>query len=379
MSSFIFTLTSELKEVLNLFAKEAGKNKAESAYPEAILADGQVLSAANTSVLLRYQMGTDELGLMPETFESPVLIPIKGIRAILENPANSEITVKTEGNTLSIHKKGKKAVLNMAAITTTNFPDFGKFEVKSIDKISIGDFMDAVNSVKHSISDNNAKPIYTGLLLNCEKDSISFSAIDGIRGSVVKLSYESESSYKISIPRNCIDTIIGAVSKKDISDTLSIVRGKDNRHASFFIGSRLVVRTRLLDGEPMDVYQMCGTQPINLLVDKAEIISVLKSISTILEDNHNAITLEANNGEILVGYRAGSVNFSDSISYEMESGDITSPFRIGVNVKYLAEAIKSIGSKKIRFGLRSSLKPIILSDTEGKDNRQIVVPVRISE
>lgn len=63
MSSFIFTLTSELKEVLNLFAKEAGKNKAESAYPEAILADGQVLSAANTSVLLRYQMGTDELGL----------------------------------------------------------------------------------------------------------------------------------------------------------------------------------------------------------------------------------------------------------------------------------------------------------------------------
>lgn len=376
MSSFIFTLTSELKELLSLFAKEAGK-KNES-YPEAVLVDGKVLSAANAYVSLKYQMGTDELGLMPETFDSPVLIPIKGVRAIIDSPTNSEITVKTEGNTLSIHKKGKKAVLNMAAITT-NFPDFGKFEVKSIDKISIGDFIDAVNSVKHSISDNNAKPIYTGLLLNCEKDSISFSAIDGIRGSVVKLSYESESSYKISIPRNCIDTIIASVAKKDISDTLSIVRGKDNRHAAFFIGSRLVVRTRLLDGEPMDVYQMCGTQPINLLVDKAEIISVLKSISTILEDNHNAITLEANNGEMLVGYRAGSVNFSDSISYEMESGDITSAFRIGVNVKYLTEAIKSIGSKKIRLGLRSSLKPIILSDTEGKDNRQIVVPVRISE
>ena len=376
MSSFIFTLTSELKELLSLVAKEAGK-KNES-YPEAVLVDGKVLSAANAYVSLKYQMGTDELGMMPETFDSPVLIPIKGVRAIIDSPTNSEITVKTEGNTLSIHKKGKKAVLNMAAITT-NFPDFGKFEVKSIDKISIGDFIDAVNSVKHSISDNNAKPIYTGLLLNCEKDSISFSAIDGIRGSVVKLSYESESSYKISIPRNCIDTIIAAVAKKDISDTLSIVRGKDNRHAAFFIGSRLVVRTRLLDGEPMDVYQMCGTQPINLLVDKAEIISVLKSISTILEDNHNAITLEANNGEVLVGYRAGSVNFSDSISYEMESGDITSAFRIGVNVKYLTEAIKSIGSKKIRLGLRSSLKPIILSDTEGKDNRQIVVPVRISE
>lgn len=376
MSSFIFTLTSELKELLSLFAKEAGK-KNES-YPEAVLVDGKVLSAANAYVSLKYQMGTDELGMMPETFDSPVLIPIKGVRAIIDSPTNSEITVKTEGNTLSIHKKGKKAVLNMAAITT-NFPDFGKFEVKSIDKISIGDFIDAVNSVKHSISDNNAKPIYTGLLLNCEKDSISFSAIDGIRGSVVKLSYESESSYKISIPRNCIDTIIAAVAKKDFSDTLSIVRGKDNRHAAFFIGSRLVVRTRLLDGEPMDVYQMCGTQPINLLVDKAEIISVLKSISTILEDNHNAITLEANNGEVLVGYRAGSVNFSDSISYEMESGDITSAFRIGVNVKYLTEAIKSIGSKKIRLGLRSSLKPIILSDTEGKDNRQIVVPVRISE
>lgn len=378
MSSFIFTLTSELKEVLNLFAKEAGKNKAESAYPEAILADGQVLNAANSSVSLRYQMGTDELGLMPETFEDPVLIPIKGVRAIIDSPTNSEITVKTEGNTLSIHKKGKKAVLNMAAITT-NFPDFGKFEVKSIDKISIGDFMDAVNSVKHSISDNNAKPIYTGLLLNCEKDSISFSAIDGIRGSVVKLSYESESSYKISIPRNCIDTIIAAVAKKDISDTLSIVRGKDNRHAAFYIGSRLVVRTCLLDGEPMDVDQLCGTQPINLLVDKAEIISVLKSISTILEDKHNAITLEANNGEVLVGYRAGSVNFSDSISYEIETGELTSAFRIGVNVKYLTEIIKAIGSKKIRLGLRSSLKPIILSDTEGKDNRQIVVPVRISE
>lgn len=61
--SFVFTLTTELKDVLALFSREAGKNKTNSPYPDAILANGPVLSAANAFVSLKYQMGTDELGL----------------------------------------------------------------------------------------------------------------------------------------------------------------------------------------------------------------------------------------------------------------------------------------------------------------------------
>lgn len=375
--SFVFTLTTELKDVLALFSREAGKNKTDSPYPDAILANGPVLSAANAFVSLKYQMGTDELGLMPETFDSPVLIPIKGIRAITESNANTEITISVNGQTLSISKKGKKGVIGITALDASTFPEFGKFEFNSIDKIPVGDFVDAVNSVKISIAESSTKAIYTGMFFQSDADKLSFSSLNGYQASMVKLPYQVNEKFKVSIPRTCLETVLSAVSKKERNDTLSIVRGKDNRHAAFFIGARMVIRTRLIDGEPVDVGSFCGEQPYYCLIDKAEILSVLKSISTIKEDSQRAIVLTFNNNELTITYKASVVRLTDVIP--IDEGSELKEFKIGANVDFLNSACKAIHSKKIRFDLNSPVKPMILSDTdEGKENKQVVVPIRIS-
>lgn len=174
-----------------------------------------------------------------------------------------------------------------------------------------------------------------------------------------------------------METVLNAVSKKERNDTLSIVRGKNNRHAAFFIGTKLVIRTRLIDGEPVDVGSFCGDQPYTCLIDRAEILSVLKSISTIREDTQSAVILTFDNNEVHIHYRASVVNLSDVIPTEGNS-ELTD-FKIGANVDFLTSAIKAIPSKKIKFNLNSPVKPMVLSDTdEGKENKQIVVPIRIA-
>ena len=272
--------------------------------------------------------------------------------------------------------------MQITALSGKDFPDFGKFDFTGIDKVSVGDFVDAVNAVKFSIAETNPKPIYTGLIFQNDGNSLSFSATDGFRASLVKMPYQSEETFKISIPKSCLETVLTATSKKDHNDTISIVRGKDNRHAAFFIGSRLVIKTRLLDGEPIDVVNFIKNNSYCVTVKKAEILPVLKSIMTIKEDP-SAITLnfKFNENELEVAYKANVVSLSDSVSMETK-GDAetaTSPIIIGANVNYLSDAVKAIASQEIAFGFTSPLSPMLLSDTdEGKDNYQIVVPVRIA-
>ena len=137
-NTMIFTLTAELKEVLNLFAREAGKNKTGSAYPEAVLASGNILSAANGAIMLRYQLGEDETGLMPTVFEKPVLIPIKGIRAIIDANIGTEITIAATRSAITIAKSKKKSgKIELSALDASTFPEFGKFDFAGIDKVQV--------------------------------------------------------------------------------------------------------------------------------------------------------------------------------------------------------------------------------------------------
>lgn len=381
-NTMIFTLTAELKEVLNLFAREAGKNKTGSAYPEAVLASGNILSAANGAIMLRYQLGEDETGLMPTVFEKPVLIPIKGIRAIIDANIGTEITIAATRSAIAIAKSKKKSgKIELSALDASTFPEFGKFDFAGIDKVQVGDFDDAVSATRISIADTNPKPIYTGLFFQSDGEFLSFSAIDGHRASVVKLPYKTEETFKVSIPKTCLETVLAAISKRDSNDTLSIVRSKDNRHAAFFVGSRLVIQTRLLDGEPVDVSTFFKEGLHNVKLNRTELLGVLKSIAVVKEDIHLAValTFKFDDKEVALSYKGNSVSVNDCVSITTEEEN-SEPVRIGVNIQYLTDALKAINSQQVEFSFNSPVAPITLKDTdENTDNKQLVVPVRLSD
>ena len=378
--SFIFTLTSELKETLTLLCKIAGQNTNDSGYPKAVLVDGTSLAAGNKTVIIKYVMGQDETGLVPQIFDSPVLIPINGIMLMAESSAGTEITVSLEQKMLQIRKgKGKKGKVSIAAMSAEDFPSFGEFQFSGIDKISVGDFIESFNSCKYSISDNIAKPIYTGLNISISDGNIVFSSVDGISASRCTISYKSEERFSISVPKPCLEAVMMAIARKDSSENVSIARAKGGRHVAFVIGSHLVIRTMLLDGEPLDTSFYFKEQPNSCMVSKSELVSILKSIQTISGNDKITVPIlfKFADKELEVSYNGTTAKLIDSVSAESEKD--LAQITIGLNPEVVYKTLKSIPvTEKVKISYAGSTSPVLFEDDRGKGNKHIVVPVRIA-
>lgn len=378
--SFIFTLTSELKETLVLLGRIAGQNTGNSGYPKAVLVDGVSLAAGNMTVIVKYMMGQDETGLVPQTFDSPVLIPINGIMVMAESSVGSEITVTLEQKMLHIRKgKGKKGKVSIASMSADAFPAFGEFKFSGIDKLSVGDFVESYTSCKYSISDNHSKPIYTGLNISTNNGNIVFSSVDGISASRCTIPYESDEHFSISVPKQCLEAVVMALAKKDSTENVSIARGKDGRHVAFVIGSHLIMRTTLFDGTPLDTTFYFKEQPNTFSVSKSELISILKSIQTISGNDKVTVPIlfKFSDREIEISYNGTTAKLIDSVS--VESDKDLEQVTIGLNPDIVYRTLKSIPcAEKVKIGYTGNTTPVLFEDDLGKNNKHIVVPVRIT-
>lgn len=376
-NTMIFTMTSELKDVLNLMIKTASQIKGDT-YPDAVLIDGKTLTATNDSVAVRYTLSQEETGLMPQTFESPVLMPIKGIRAFADTPIDTEMTVTQENRVITITKGKKKGKITLAGMDNTKYPDFKDMDFTNVDEISVKNFTENVKSIRHSVSDNKSKRIYTGVHFVADGENLSILAINGFTASICKENYKSE-VFSLSVSNQCIDTVLQAISIKDGTETIKIIPSNDMRHAVFVIGNGFTIRTRLLEGSIMDVSTFFKKGENTLTFEKSELINILKSIQNTANNNNVfTVAMTIHQNEIDVEYKGNISSLTDSFNV---SSKVTLPEqKIGVNMISLLNTLEAIPSDVVEMSYVNSSNPIMLSyhgiDDE-KYNKHIIVPVRL--
>lgn len=377
MSTMIITLTNELKEKLTLLAKVAGQ-KSGNTYPDGVLIEQQNLTAANATVFVKAVLGQEELGLMPQIFDKPVVIPVKGIRAILDSPTGEEISLGLDGNIIEIKKKSKRGKITVAALDNKSFPSFEGESSGSVDRLNIEEFTICVSSVRHSIAEKSPKPVCNGLVIKAVNGEIYFESINGFTASRCRRKYQTDSEFCIIVPRTCLDTVMDAVKKTDNVETLSVVRSKDGRHAVFAVGQGLFIQTRLIDGAPINTESFFEPKANSFTVQKDILLGVLKSIQTIQEDIAAPVvlTVKESDKEIEVSYSGTTSKLTETITIDNVVGD-GNEVKIGLNGLYLTETLKAITSERVKISYVNSTTIVLLEDN--LDNKHIIVPVRLSK
>ncbi len=262
---------------------------------------------------------------------------------------------------------------NLNGISESEYPNIGLEESKKKVHVNASVFKDIVNQTAFAASNEESKPVLTGINFNIVGDMLECNSTDSYRlaRKVVKLSSASEESYNIVIPSHNILEFSRIIDDEDSDIELHIFNNK-----ILFKSGNLKFESRLINGTypntsnllPDDSYLVVSTN-LNAFYDVIDRVSILTS-----DKEKNIVTLETN-GDMLV-LKSSSVEIGRVEEKMPITKNNNEDIKISFSAKYMMEALKSFSTETVDIHFVGEIKPILIKSSEDETLTQLVLPIR---
>ena len=224
-----------------------------------------------------------------------------------------------------------------------------------------------------AVSENQGRPIHTGVKFEVTDSSINAIAVDGFRLARRTFHPEEGTGREMSfvVPAASLKEVekILTDSEEDAAFTLG------PKHILFQIGNATLV-CRLLEGEFLDWRRVVPTNcPIKLVANVSDLASSVERVGLIVSEKYKSpVRCVFSHQELLMRTNTTIGAAEDRCSLAGDGKEL----EIGFNVRYLADALRVIPSEEVTLELTNGLSPIVLTPVDDKyDYAYMVLPVRI--
>ena len=159
----------------------------------------------------------------------------------------------------------------------------------------------------------------------------------------------------------------------DSEDMASFTLGP--KHILYQVGNATLV-CRLLEGEFLDWRRVVPTNcPVKLVANVSDISSSVERVGLIVSEKYKSpVRCVFSHQEVQMRTSTTIGAAEDRCSLAGDGKEL----EIGLNVRYLADALKAVPSEEVTIELTNGLSPIVLTPVDEKyDYSYMVLPVRI--
>ena len=262
---------------------------------------------------------------------------------------------------------------NLNGISESEYPNIGLEESKKKIDIKAGLFKNIVYQTAFATSNEESKPVLTGINFNIVGDILECNSTDSYRlaRKVVTLEKESEESYNIVIPSHNILEFT-----KILGDDEEIVELHVFSNKILFKNGNLKFESRLINGTYPNTSNLLPDD--SFLVVKTNLndfYNVIDRVSILTSDKEkNIVTLETNGNTLIL--KSSSVEIGrveEKMSISKSSND---DIKISFSAKYMMEALKSFSTETVDLHFVGEIKPILIKSEEDETLTQLVLPIR---
>ena len=224
-----------------------------------------------------------------------------------------------------------------------------------------------------AVSDNQNRPIHTGVKFEVSDDAISAIAVDGFR--LARRTWHSDSpigrELSFVVPAQGLKEVekILTDSEEDAAFTLG------PKHILYQLGNATLV-CRLLEGDFLDWRRVVPTNcPIKLTANVGDLSSSIERVGLIVSEKYKSPVRCVFSNQVLLMRTNTTIGAAeDRCSIAGDGKEL----EIGFNVRYLADALRVIPDEEVVMELTNGLSPIVLTPADAKkDYSYMVLPVRI--
>ncbi|MBR1731293.1 MAG: DNA polymerase III subunit beta [Ruminococcus sp.] len=301
--------------------------------------------------------------------QGEVVVNSKLFSEIVRKLPEEVVCIETDDRMITYITSGQ-ADYQIVGMSSTEYPDLPTFEENENIEIKGDILRDMIKSTVYAVSDNNAKPIYTGSLFDISDKIFKIVAIDGYRMALRKEEIDSDVNSQFVVPGKTQNEIL-----KLINDDENVNISIGQRHILFKIEEYSVI-SRLIEGTFLDYNSTIPkTSKTEVIINTRSLISSVDRMALLNNDKiQSPVRCNFSSDEIHLSCTSAVGKANDKFSVPIMGEDV----EIGFNNKYLLDALRNVDTDEVKMVLNGSLSPMIITPVKGDSFVSLVVPMRLS-
>ena len=353
---------------LNITGRTVAQKSALSAI-EGILCRagvGLTLTGYNMETAITYQIDA-------EISESGAcILPAKLFGDIIRRLPEGPVTVVVD-ETYKVSIRAGYASFTISAEAADDYPELPDVGSGRSIRIPQSALRELIGGTIFAVSENQGRPIHTGVKFEVEDETVSAIAVDGFR--LARRTYHTAEptgrNLSFVVPAQGLKEVEKIVqdNDEDVAFTLGA------KHILFQMGPATLI-CRLLEGDFLDWRRVVPANcPVKLVANVGELASSIERVGLIVSEKYKS-PVRCVFGDQVLQLRTNTTigAAEDRCSIAGDGKEL----EIGFNVRYLSDALRAIPSEEVVLELTNGLSPIVMTPAEEKyDFSYMVLPVRI--
>ena len=301
-----------------------------------------------------------------------VIISARLFDSIVRSLPDDIVTISTDDNNLTRITCGN-ADFSIMGMFSESYPELPAVEHQKAVSIPQKTMKEMINQTIFAVSDNEARPVYTGALFEIEGSKLTVVAVDGYRLALRREIPESSDMNDCSFiaPGSALSDLEKMCS--DTDETVRIVVG--NKHISFSVGNCVLI-TRRLEGEFLDYKKAIPTEyAFKIKAERTKVLKAVDRVSLIIDDRiKNPLRCVFGRNRLNMYCATAIGKGEDMCEYEGDADGL----EIGFNNRYLQDALKAAPAEKVEICLNTGSSPCVIVPENGSDKfLYMILPVRL--
>ena len=319
------------------------------------------ISATNLNIAITHSIGAKV------SKEGSITVPARLMQDFISSLPPSVIDLELDGTKLKITTDKYNSVIN--GIVSDDYPVMPSIESTKHFEISSSKLKEALSQVIFAASNDETRPILTGVLFICSDGKLFIASTDSYRlaeKEIMKL----DKKINLLIPASSMHDLLRLLP--ETNEPVEIYY--DDNQVKFVIGE-IELLTRLLSGTYPDYKKLIPTKfKTKAVLKKSDMLNIVKVSALFARENAGSVKIDvdSDNSSLSIKSIASQIgeNSASADAKTTGSGDIT------LNSRYMIDALNAFGGDEIEFGFNDKLEPTLLSDPSKKDYIHIIMPLK---
>ena len=300
------------------------------------------------------------------------ILPARLFGDIIRRLPEGPVTVVVD-DSYKISIRAGYASFTISAESADDYPELPDVNDGKPIHIPQNKLKELISSTIFAVSENQGRPIHTGVKFEVKGDSVTAVAVDGFRLARRTWHSEEPTGRELSfvVPAAGLKEVEKILTDTDEDAAFTL----GTKHILFQLGNATLV-CRLLEGEFLDWRRVVPSNcPIKLVANVSDLASSVERVGLIVSEKYKSpVRCVFSNQELLMRTSTTIGAAEDRCTIAGDGKEL----EIGFNVRYLADALKVVPSEEVTLELTNGLSPIVLTPVDEKnDFAYMVLPVRI--
>ncbi|MGF7437104.1 DNA polymerase III subunit beta [Lentilactobacillus senioris] len=304
-----------------------------------------------------------------------IVLPARFFTEIVKKLPMETLTLEVSDNFQTKITSGQSS-FEINGLDAGNYPHLPEIDTNDSITLSADIFKEVVSQTVMAVSNQESRPILTGVHFTIDDNSLMAVATDSHRLSQRKVVLDQpvNGHYDFVIPGHSLTELTKMIADDQTNVTLLVTENQ----VLFMLGDTMFY-SRLLEGNYPDTTRLIPTEfDTRIQFDAHELLASVERASLLShESRNNVVKLTIDPEQQIVTIYGNSPDVGN-VEEAMEPRSVEgNQLEISFNPDYMKDALRSFGQTNVNIDFTSPLRPFTLMPSEdGESFIQLITPIR---